>query len=106
MSVLTAQATGPAVSKDAHDFRKLSAGVQLMAAGGRGSWLCPEADFPVLNAKTRCPRGRFSSSLWVGGWGATPERPCSCLAQKSGEGSLLLFPASHPFLLSFGFIIQ
>lgn len=103
---------GSVISRDSQDFRKLSAGVQLMAAAGGGSWLCPEVAFRVrgnyifILSGTKEREGHLEAppatytSLWypVGPW-------CSSLTKQSGRASQLLSPASHPFLPSLGFII-
>lgn len=103
---------GSVISRDSQDSRKLSAGAQLMAAAGGGSWLCPEVEFHVrgnyifILSGTKEREGHLEAppatytSLWypVGPWR-------SSLTKQSGRASQLLSPASHPFLPSFGFII-
>lgn len=44
--MLVAQALESLVRIDSQDFRKLSAGAQVMVARG-GSWLCPKVEFLV-----------------------------------------------------------
>lgn len=46
-SRLREQALESVVAKDFPNFRKLSAGIQLMAAAKGGSWLCPKVEFFV-----------------------------------------------------------